>query len=141
MPPPYMRRRNDILAVHNVENKLKELLMLKGAQLDYSKGYCTITTFHRMCGVVRPDISLVYSPNGMWREAAGRRTKRFQRSGVVNSRRPTHHRAEPVRERPLSFHLVQVPAVSVDALERVNPERETRRLNLLGKSNSCASSG
>ncbi len=82
--------------------------------------------------VVRPDMVLMYNPKGMWRVAASRRTKLLLHSGVGDGRRlTTHHRAEPARERPLDFRIVQVPGVPVDALEGVNPKREARRWNLL----------
>ncbi len=86
-------------------------------------------------------MALLYNPKGMWRVAAGRRTKRLLHSSVVASRRPTaHYRAEPARERPLDFRLVPVPGVPVDALERVTPEWDARRWNLLSKSNGSVSS-
>ncbi len=77
-------------------------------------------------------MALVYNPRGMQRVAAGRRTKRLPHSCVGDGRRPTtHYRAEPVRERPLDFLLVQVPGVFVDALERVYPKLEAWRWNLI----------
>ncbi len=52
--------------------------------------------------------------------AADRRTRRLLHGCVAAGRRPsTHNRAEPVREQPLGFHLVQLPGVPVDTLEKV----------------------
>ncbi len=67
---------------------------------------------------------LLHNPKWMYWVAAVWRTKRLLHRGVVDGRRPTtHHRAEPARERPPDFRLAQVPAVPVDALERINPKR------------------
>ncbi len=77
---------------------------------------------------VRPEMALVFNPNGMCRVAAGRRTMHLQQSSAVDGRRPkTHHRAEPARERFLDFHLAQVPGVPVAPIEIITPEREARR--------------
>ena len=66
---------------------------------------------------------LLHNPKWMYWVAAVWRTKRLLHRGVVDGRRPTtHHRAEPARERPRDFRLVQVPVVPVDALERINPK-------------------
>ena len=83
---------------------------------------------------------LSIQPKGDWRVAAVWRTKLLLHSGVGDGGRPTtHHRAEPARERPLCFGLVQVPGVPVDALERVNAKRKARRWNRLSKPNGIVS--
>ncbi len=47
---------------------------------------------------------------------------------VAAGRRQTaNYKAEPKRERPLVFHLVQVPGVSEDTLETSVPKREAPR--------------
>ncbi len=100
-----------------------------------------LQSFYKIITVVRPDMALVLNPKWMWRVAAGRWTKRLLHSVVVGGGRSTaDHRAEPVREYPLDFHPVQVPGVLVDALHRVNPEREARGWNLPSKSNGSISS-
>ena len=63
----------------------------------------------------------------MLRVAADRLTKCLLHSSVVAGRRPAaHHRAERARERHLGFHIVQVRGEPIDAINRVNMDREGR---------------
>ena len=78
--------------------------------------------------VERPVRALVANRYGMRCVAAGRRTRHLLHGCVALSRRQTtHNRAEPVRERLLGFHLVPIPGVPVDTLERVTPKWEAQR--------------
>ncbi len=71
---------------------------------------------------------LVATRYGMRCVAAGLRTRRLLHGCVAAGRRSTtHNRVETMRVRPIRFHLVQVPGVPVDTLERVTPKCEARR--------------
>ncbi len=81
-----------------------------------------------MVRVARSARALVATRYGMRYVAGGRRNRRLVHGCIAAGRRPTtHNRAEPVRERPLGFYLVQVAGVSVDTLERMTPKLEARR--------------
>ena len=77
--------------------------------------------------VARPARALDATRYRMRCVAACRRTRRLLHGCVAAGRRPTtNNRAEPVRERPFEFHLVQVPGVPVETLQRVTPNMDDR---------------